>query len=130
MLKPAGNMIGDALKGFSFASLFKSIGFGAADGAAFDAGGVRRFASGDVFGSPTLFRYGGGRTGMMGEAGSEAIMPLKRGADGKLGVAGGGQTINVAINVAAGSSPDDWRRSQRQITSDLQRSLRHAGAIA
>lgn len=130
VLKPAGKMIGDALKGFSFASLFKSIGFGAADGAAFDAGGVRRFASGDVFGSPTLFRYGGGRTGMMGEAGPEAIMPLKRGADGKLGVAGGGQTINVAINVAAGASADDWRRSQRQITSDLQRSLRRAGAIA
>jgi len=99
-----------------------------AAGGAFD-GSIRKFAAGDVFGSPTLFRYGGGRMGMMGEAGPEAVMPLKRGADGKLGVAGG-QTINVAINVAAGASADDWRRSQRQITSDLQRSLRRAGAIA
>jgi phage-related minor tail protein len=41
----------------------------------------------------------GGKTGLMGEAGPEAIMPLKRGSNGKLGVqmeGGGGQ--NVVIN--------------------------------
>jgi phage-related minor tail protein len=41
----------------------------------------------------------------MGEAGPEAIMPLKRGSDGRLGVAGGGGTTNVVVNVdATGSS--------------------------
>ena len=44
--------------------------------------------------------------GLMGEAGPEAIMPLKRGADGKLGVAGGGggnTTVNVSVD-AKGTS--------------------------
>jgi hypothetical protein len=130
VMKPMNDMLGGALKGLG-ASLAGAFKF--ADGAAFDAGGIRRFAAGDVFGSPTLFRYGGGRLGLMGEAGPEAIMPLKRGSDGKLGVAAsasGGSTINVSINVGAGATVDDWRRSTRQIGSDLQRSLRRAGAIA
>jgi len=54
-------------------------------------------------GGPSLFGMSGGRLGLMGEAGPEAIMPLKRGADGKLGVAaaGGGTVVNN-YNVAAG----------------------------
>ena len=46
-----------------------------------------------------MFPMAGGKTGLMGEAGPEAIMPLKRGANGKLGVqmeGGGGD--NVVIN--------------------------------
>ena len=135
VMQPLGKALSGALGGgggiggfLESLDLGKFLGVSFAAGGAFD-GSIRKFAAGDVFGSPTLFRYGGGRMGMMGEAGPEAVMPLKRGADGKLGVAGG-QTINVAINVAAGASADDWRRSQRQITSDLQRSLRRAGAIA
>ena len=130
--KPLGTMVAGALEGFSF----KDLGAQAlkwlfnADGNVFDAAGIRRFASGDVFGSPTLFRYGGGRTGVMGEAGPEAVMPLKRGPDGKLGVAGGGNSVSIAINVGAGASTDDWRRSKRQIAADLQRTLRRGGAIA
>jgi lambda family phage tail tape measure protein len=52
-----------------------------------------------------LFPFAKG-TGLMGEAGPEAIIPLKRGRDGKLGVAGGGGgTTNVVVNVdASGSS--------------------------
>jgi archaellum component FlaC len=42
-----------------------------------------RFASGGIVGSPTLFPMADGM-GLMGEAGPEAIMPLKRGKDGKL----------------------------------------------
>ena len=49
--------------------------FGAARGAAF-LGSVRAFAAGDVVNLPTLFAYGAGRIGLMGEAGPEAIMPL------------------------------------------------------
>jgi phage-related minor tail protein len=60
----------------------------AAKGAYFD-GGTARFAKGGVVSSPTLFQFADGgavQTGLMGEAGPEAIMPLKRGPDGKLGV--------------------------------------------
>ena len=64
-------------------------------------GGV--FANGGIVDSPTLFKFangGAGRLGLMGEAGPEAIMPLRRGPDGKLGVAGGGGT-NITVNVDA-----------------------------
>ena len=68
-----------------------------AKGNAFGAGGVKMFANGGVVDSPTLFNYSGG-TGMMGEAGPEAIMPLKRNSQGKLGVqVSGGSSGNVSI---------------------------------
>lgn len=74
-----------------------------AKGAAYDSG-VQAFAKGGTFtnsivSSPTLFKFAKG-TGLMGEAGPEAIMPLKRGADGSLGVEGGsgGQTSVVVNN--------------------------------
>jgi phage-related minor tail protein len=77
-----------------------------ANGNAFSGGNVIPFASGGVVGSPTYFGMGGGQTGLMGEAGPEAIMPLKRGPDGKLGVSttGGSQSITVVqnINVSTG----------------------------
>ncbi len=55
------------------------------------------FARGGVVNKPTLFPMANG-AGLMGEAGPEAIMPLRRGADGKLGVSGGGTTVNVINN--------------------------------
>ena len=68
-----------------------------AKGNAFGTGGVKMFANGGVVDSPTLFNYSGG-TGMMGEAGPEAIMPLKRNSQGKLGVeVSGGSSGNVSI---------------------------------
>lgn len=78
------------------------------NGNAFNSSGVMPFAMGGVFNSPVLFNYGGG-TGVMGEAGPEAIMPLKRGASGKLGVEvsgkSGGNIYNmpITINVPAGT---------------------------
>jgi hypothetical protein len=101
---------------------FKSIfNFGGGGGGAAAAGttfaangmiaanGIQPFAMGGVVTSPTLFKFANGgtmRNGLMGEAGPEAIIPLKRGADGKLGVAGGGGSgANVTVNVdAKGSS--------------------------
>lgn len=68
-----------------------------AGGNAFMGGRVIPFAHGGVVSGPALFPMKNG-TGMMGEAGPEAIMPLKRGADGKLGVAGGGGTVVTIIN--------------------------------
>lgn len=68
-----------------------------ANGNAFGVGGVKMFAKGGVVDSPTMFNYSGG-TGMMGEAGPEAIMPLKRNSQGKLGVeVSGGSSGNVSI---------------------------------
>lgn len=65
-----------------------------ADGGAWNRG-VQMFANGGVFDSPTGFRHSGG-LGVLGEAGPEAVMPLTRGADGKLGVHGGAPvTVNI-----------------------------------
>jgi hypothetical protein len=77
----AGNSGGEALTMFS--SIFAGGGF--AKGAAFHAGAIVPFAKGGVKGivdAPTMFQMSGGRTGLMGEAGPEAIMPLTRGRDG------------------------------------------------
>lgn len=83
--------------------------FGFADGGAFQGGSqIQAYADGGVVGGPTFFPMAGGKTGLMGEAGPEAIMPLKRGKDGKLGVSvdgrSSGDTINVnqTINVSTG----------------------------
>jgi lambda family phage tail tape measure protein len=56
-----------------------------ANGGAFE-NGVQKFAYGGVVSSPTNFGMSGGRLGLMGESGPEAILPLHRGPDGKLGV--------------------------------------------
>ena len=57
-----------------------------AKGNIFSGGNVVPFANGGVVSSPMTFPMTGGKTGLMGEAGPEAIMPLKRGKGGKLGV--------------------------------------------
>ena len=78
--------------------------FGNADGNAFVNGQVQKYAYGGIVKRPTLFPMANGM-GLMGEAGAEAILPLRRGANGKLGVqsSGGGSTvINVSVN-ASGS---------------------------
>lgn len=72
--------------------------FGFADGGVFSNGNVVPFANGGVVGGPTYFPMSGGRTGLMGEAGPEAIMPLKRGKNGKLGVEASGQGDNITIS--------------------------------
>jgi lambda family phage tail tape measure protein len=93
-----------------------------ADGAALDAGRVRAFARGGVVSGPTLFPLRGG-TGLMGEAGPEAILPLSRGPDGRLGVtASGGSApvINVTIRTP---DVDGFRRSRGQVTAELARAV-------
>ncbi len=80
--------------------------FGNADGNAFVDGKVQKYAYGGIVKRPTLFPMANGGIGLMGEAGAEAILPLRRGANGKLGVqsSGGGSTvINVSVD-ASGSS--------------------------
>ena len=94
-----------------------------ADGGAFSQGRVMPFANGGVVASPTSFPMRGGR-GLMGEAGPEAIMPLARGPDGRLGVqaGGGGRPVTVVMNI---QTPDvqGFQRSQSQIAAQAQRAL-------
>jgi uncharacterized protein YukE len=75
-----------------------------AKGNAFYGGNVIPFAKGGVVSSPMTFPMTGGKTGLMGEAGPEAIMPLKRGKGGKLGVVAennGNVVINQSFNFSA-----------------------------
>ncbi len=95
-----------------------------AKGAAFGAGRVAAFARGGVVDGPTHFPMRGG-VGLMGEAGPEAIVPLARGADGKLGIrtgGGSGGAVNVTMNI---STPDaaGFRRSQSQIAAEMNRAI-------
>lgn len=78
-------------------------------GNAFGKNNIIPFAMGGIVNKPTLFKFangGAGQLGLMGEAGPEAIMPLRRGRDGKLGVvaAGGGAPVTVNVSVDASGS--------------------------
>lgn len=93
-----------------------------ADGAAFSQGKVVPFARGGVVTGPTAFAMRGA-TGLMGEAGPEAILPLSRSADGSLGVrAQAGGSTTVVMNI---STPDvqGFQRSNSQIAAQLSRAL-------
>ncbi len=89
----------------------------------FSNGGIVPFASGGVVASPTFFPAGK-NIGLMGEAGPEAIIPLQRGSDGRLGVAGGGGggPVNVVFNVAA-PDPAAFQKSEAQVTGMLARAV-------
>ena len=92
------------------------------DGTTFSQGRVMPFALGGVVSGATTFPMRGG-TGLMGEAGPEAIMPLSRGADGRLGVrTQGGGGVNVTMNI---STPDvrGFERSQGQIAARVARAI-------
>lgn len=92
-------------------------------GGSFAQGRVMPFAKGGVVSSRTHFPMRNGR-GLMGEAGPEAIMPLTRGADGRLGVQaqGGGRPVSIVMNV---TTPDvqGFARSQSQIAAQMARAL-------
>ncbi|WP_333665383.1 phage tail tape measure protein [Parvibaculum sp.] len=92
-----------------------------ADGNAVADGRVLPFAKGGVVSSPMLFPLRGA-TGLAGEAGAEAILPLRRGADGRLGVAAEGRAApgNITFNVTAADA-DSFRRSESQIAAMLAR---------
>lgn len=145
---------GIALKGKSLGDVFKSLALRLSDlvlkaamkpleqgigslfsgllgGMAFAKGGVLSrsmpvpFADGGIIQSPIAFPMQGGRLGIAGEAGPEAIMPLSRGADGRLGVAvrgGSGGGVNVTFHVSTPDA-DSFRRSETQIGAMLARTV-------
>lgn len=86
------------------------------------AGGITPFAKGGVVNSPLLFPLAGG-TGVAGEAGAEAILPLARDRSGRLGVrAGEGGAVNVTVNIAA-RDVESFRQSQGQIAAAMARAI-------
>jgi lambda family phage tail tape measure protein len=100
-----------------------------AKGNTFGANGIIPFAKGGIVNGPTLFPFANG-TGLMGEAGPEAIMPLQRGANGKLGVlaSGGGGNVSVVVNVDASGSnvegdAEDSKQLGRVIAAAIQQEL-------
>jgi hypothetical protein len=109
----ARSILADLTKIFIKMAVFKFFDFAfpglglskSANGNVFAQNGIQKFAMGGVVNRPTIFPFANG-TGLMGEAGPEAIMPLQRAANGKLGViASGGGTTNVVVNVdASGNS--------------------------
>lgn len=118
---------GSTSSGASYTSGSFSAASTYANGGAF-TNGVQFYASGDVFGSPTAFNAGSGKLGVLGEAGPEAIMPLTRGANGKLGVAaaGGGSVINNNLTVNVGSVDSKERQDEmlRSIQSAMELTAR------
>lgn len=84
---------------------------------------VQPFASGGVIASPTYFPLAGG-LGVAGEAGAEAILPLKRAADGRLGIAasGAGAPANVTVNIATPNA-DSFRTSQAYVSGQIARAV-------
>ena len=109
-----GSVLGDV-----FSGLVTS-----ADGNVFAGGRVKPFAKGGVVSSPMLFPLQNG-VGLAGEAGPEAVMPLTRGSDGRLGVAmqGGGRAVNVTFNVQA-TDAASFRRSETQLAAMMSRVAR------
>ena len=111
----------------------------AANGNALVNGKVQKYAYGGVVNRPTVFPMANGM-GLMGEAGAEAILPLKRGSDGKLGVtAAGGGGMNVVVNVdASGSSVEGNEQEGRSlglvlstaITAEIIKQKRPGGLLA
>ncbi len=140
----SGKGFGDVLKGLAlqlsklalqsalkpleqgFGSIFSKLFAGLspfAKGGVLGRGAPVPFAQGGVVAAPTYFPMRGGRLGLMGERGAEAILPLARGADGRLGVrsAGSGATT-INMNIA---TPDveSFRRSQGQVAAMLSRTV-------
>jgi len=76
------------------------------------------FAIGGVVNRATRFGMTNGRRGVMGEAGPEAILPLRRGADGKLGVAMNGGSGQVVINQSFNFSANGDDSVKRIIASE------------
>jgi len=119
-LKPA---IGSLFGGSNLGGLFNASSGITGGGGPDDAGGIQPFAKGGVIATPNFFPLGGNRLGLAGEAGPEAIMPLARGPDGRLGVAASsGAAPSVTINIATPDA-ESFRRSEVYLTGQIARAV-------
>ncbi len=110
-LKPLTGLLGSGLD-----QLFKGIGNAV-------TGPPQPFAKGGVIASPSFFPLAHGGVGLAGEAGPEAIIPLARGPDGRLGVAASGTgSANVTIHIATPDA-DSFRRSETYLTGLIARAV-------
>ncbi|MDP2121742.1 MAG: phage tail tape measure protein [Hoeflea sp.] len=118
-MKPLEQLISSSISGLT-GSLGRVLPF--AKGGV--PGRLTAFADGGVVGGPSYFPMAGGEVGLMGEAGAEAILPLSRGPDGRLGVAAGGsgQAVHVTFNV---TTPDvaGFAKSEAQVSAMLARAV-------
>ncbi|RFC64227.1 phage tail tape measure protein [Fulvimarina endophytica] len=107
---------------------FEALLSGALGGLQGGGAKVTPFAKGGVVARPSFFPMGGGNggggLGLMGEAGAEAILPLARGSDGRLGVAAGGVGRgggpSIVFNVTTANA-ESFRKSEMQINAMLAR---------
>ena len=142
IMKPLTKFLGGVFgfeKGGSFTS---GVPIANANGNAFLGGQVQAFAGGGVVSRPTLFPMAAGRTGLMGEAGPEAIMPLRRLPSGRLGVetaggAGGGVNVNVSVDASGsqvqgngGNANELGRAIGMAVQAELVRQKRPGGLLA
>ncbi len=121
-LKPLASglsgLLGSGIK--SLTGLFSGGGLGSAAAKI----PVMPFAEGGVIASPGYFPLGRG-LGLAGERGTEAIMPLSRGPDGRLGVRAGGQqqrAVSVTVQVTTPDA-DSFRRSEAQVSAAIARAV-------
>jgi lambda family phage tail tape measure protein len=119
-----------SLLGTGVKSLTGLFGGGLGLGGLGGGGGVpvAPFAEGGVIASPAYFPLGRG-LGLMGERGAEAILPLSRGADGRLGVRSSGETRRPLSVVVQVSTPDadSFRRSEAQVSAAIARAVARGG---
>ena len=127
-----GGLLGGALGGLGdwmLKGLGGMFGVKAALGKVFDQRGLVAFANGGIVNKPTLFPFANG-TGLMGEAGPEAIMPLHRDGQGRLGVAvaagaqNGGETVTFApvinVNVENNGSGEMNERQANEMSRQVR----------
>ncbi|MAR22296.1 MAG: hypothetical protein CMA49_00565 [Euryarchaeota archaeon] len=99
---------------FAMINALKAV-IGSADGNVFQGGSIVPYAKGGIVSRPTLFPMANGM-GLMGEAGPEAVMPLRRHANGRLGVEASGGAGNVVVNVdARGTQVEGDNARSRQL---------------
>lgn len=108
-LNPVGDLVSSALAGL----------FRATDPA---LGGITAFAKGGVVSAPSYFPSGAGLA-LAGEAGPEAIIPLSRGSDGRLGIAGTQPSVTVNFNVTT-SDARSFAASEAELSAMLLRAVR------
>ncbi len=120
-LRPVASGLAGGLSDL-FAGLFGGSG-GGNGGLAAAMGAIKPFAAGGVVSTPTYFPLASGGLGLAGEAGPEAIIPLARGGDGRLGVAMSGESAaHVTIHIAT-PDIDSFRRSENYLTGQIARAV-------